>query len=240
MDSLVTHPIFGYRISYRRILEVQARLLARVLLANCQPIRASAPARVGVFKKPAPCEAFIWYAMTSATRNGCARTYKEMLGFGDPLQYSVFRCELAPPRNNSSRGPLGDPQLGSRSSDAARPGALRRTGRRLCGILGPAPGPTPRSGGRYRVSLVFERSGGVKNPRTSRSSKFQSEHPLRKGTSCHVLVSPHWTTTARKRYPKPSCRKNLQGEHLPRLKRRGPIEAEHTRTHRPQLAGLPR
>jgi CRISPR-associated protein Cas2 len=24
------------------------------------------------------------------------RTYKKMLGFGDPLQYSVFRCELAP------------------------------------------------------------------------------------------------------------------------------------------------
>lgn len=32
MDSLVTHPVFKYRISYRRILEVQARLLGRVLL----------------------------------------------------------------------------------------------------------------------------------------------------------------------------------------------------------------
>lgn len=31
MDQLVTHPIFGYRISYRRVLEVQARLLARYL-----------------------------------------------------------------------------------------------------------------------------------------------------------------------------------------------------------------
>jgi len=31
MDSLVTHPIFGYRINYRRVLEIQARLLARVL-----------------------------------------------------------------------------------------------------------------------------------------------------------------------------------------------------------------
>ena len=29
MDQLVTHPIFGYRISYRRVLEVQTRLLAR-------------------------------------------------------------------------------------------------------------------------------------------------------------------------------------------------------------------
>lgn len=31
LDSLATHPIFGYRISYRRILEVQARLLARAV-----------------------------------------------------------------------------------------------------------------------------------------------------------------------------------------------------------------
>jgi len=31
MDDLVTHPVFNYRISYRRILEVQARLLARTL-----------------------------------------------------------------------------------------------------------------------------------------------------------------------------------------------------------------
>lgn len=31
MDTLVTHPIFGYRVNYRRILEIQTRLLARVL-----------------------------------------------------------------------------------------------------------------------------------------------------------------------------------------------------------------
>jgi CRISPR-associated protein Cas1 len=31
MDSLVTHPVFGYRISYRRTLYVHARLLGRVL-----------------------------------------------------------------------------------------------------------------------------------------------------------------------------------------------------------------
>lgn len=36
MDRLVTHPIFGYRISYRRILEVQARLLSRVLLGEIE------------------------------------------------------------------------------------------------------------------------------------------------------------------------------------------------------------
>jgi CRISPR-associated protein Cas1 len=31
MDELVSHPVFGYRISYRRVLEVQVRLLARYL-----------------------------------------------------------------------------------------------------------------------------------------------------------------------------------------------------------------
>ncbi|MGH9396297.1 MAG: CRISPR-associated endonuclease Cas4g/Cas1g [Terriglobia bacterium] len=31
MDSMVTHPLFEYRVSYRRLLEIQARLLARVL-----------------------------------------------------------------------------------------------------------------------------------------------------------------------------------------------------------------
>lgn len=36
MDQLVTHPVFGYRISYRRVLEVQARLLARVLLGEVE------------------------------------------------------------------------------------------------------------------------------------------------------------------------------------------------------------
>jgi CRISPR-associated protein Cas1 len=34
MESLVTHPVFGYQVSYRRVLEVQARLLGRVLLGE--------------------------------------------------------------------------------------------------------------------------------------------------------------------------------------------------------------
>jgi CRISPR-associated protein Cas1 len=29
MDTLIRHPIFGYTVSYRRTLEVQARLLSR-------------------------------------------------------------------------------------------------------------------------------------------------------------------------------------------------------------------
>jgi CRISPR-associated protein Cas1 len=31
MDALVTHPIFGYRVSYRRMLELYVRMLAKVL-----------------------------------------------------------------------------------------------------------------------------------------------------------------------------------------------------------------
>lgn len=34
MDQLVTHPVFGYKISWRRVLEVQARLLGRFLLGE--------------------------------------------------------------------------------------------------------------------------------------------------------------------------------------------------------------
>ncbi|MGE0790191.1 MAG: CRISPR-associated endonuclease Cas1 [Sandaracinaceae bacterium] len=36
IDQLVTHPVFGYRISYRRLLEVQARLLGRMLMGEIE------------------------------------------------------------------------------------------------------------------------------------------------------------------------------------------------------------
>lgn len=34
MDQLVTHPVFDYKLSYRRVLEIQARLLSRTLLGE--------------------------------------------------------------------------------------------------------------------------------------------------------------------------------------------------------------
>ena len=34
MTTEITHPIFGYKLSYRRLLEVQSRLLARTLLGE--------------------------------------------------------------------------------------------------------------------------------------------------------------------------------------------------------------
>jgi CRISPR-associated protein Cas1 len=36
MDTLVTHPLFGYRVNYRRVLEIQTRLLARVLTGEAR------------------------------------------------------------------------------------------------------------------------------------------------------------------------------------------------------------
>lgn len=36
MDQLVTHPIFRYRVSYRRVLEIQVRLLARMLTGEIE------------------------------------------------------------------------------------------------------------------------------------------------------------------------------------------------------------
>lgn len=34
MSQEITHPVFGYRVSYRRVLELQARLLGRYLLGE--------------------------------------------------------------------------------------------------------------------------------------------------------------------------------------------------------------
>jgi CRISP-associated protein Cas1 len=36
MDTLVTHPLFGYRVNYRRVHEIQTRLLARLLSGEVQ------------------------------------------------------------------------------------------------------------------------------------------------------------------------------------------------------------
>ncbi len=36
MDTLIRHPIFGYQVSYRRVLEIQARLLARVIAGELE------------------------------------------------------------------------------------------------------------------------------------------------------------------------------------------------------------
>ena len=41
MDTLVTHPLFGYRLNYRRMLEIQTRLLARVVTGEIDCIRCS-------------------------------------------------------------------------------------------------------------------------------------------------------------------------------------------------------
>lgn len=39
MDTLVQHPVFGYQASYRRVLEIQARLLARTIAGELKEYR---------------------------------------------------------------------------------------------------------------------------------------------------------------------------------------------------------
>ncbi len=39
MDTLIRHPIFGYQVSYRRVIEVQARLLARAIAGEIPAYR---------------------------------------------------------------------------------------------------------------------------------------------------------------------------------------------------------
>jgi CRISPR/Cas system-associated endonuclease Cas1 len=39
----IMHPVFGYRLSYRRVLEVQARLLGRHLLDEIPELPAVEP-----------------------------------------------------------------------------------------------------------------------------------------------------------------------------------------------------
>lgn len=39
MDTLVRHPVFGYQVSYRRVLEIQARLLARTIAGELPTYR---------------------------------------------------------------------------------------------------------------------------------------------------------------------------------------------------------
>jgi CRISPR-associated protein Cas1 len=39
MDDLVRHPLFGYQVSYRRVIEIQARLLARVISGDLPEYR---------------------------------------------------------------------------------------------------------------------------------------------------------------------------------------------------------
>jgi len=39
MDTLISHPIFGYKINYRRVLEIEARLLSRFLLGELSMVQ---------------------------------------------------------------------------------------------------------------------------------------------------------------------------------------------------------
>jgi len=43
LDQTITHPVFGYKVSYRKVLEVQGRLLARHILGEIPDFPAILP-----------------------------------------------------------------------------------------------------------------------------------------------------------------------------------------------------
>jgi len=43
LEQVITHPVFGYQVSYRKLLEVQARLLARYVTGETREFPAILP-----------------------------------------------------------------------------------------------------------------------------------------------------------------------------------------------------
>ena len=77
------------------------------------------------------------------------KTYKKMCGFGVPVQYSVFRCELSPTeRQRMKEALMGYFELGQGSRDVDRSWPGGRPGRRVHRVLGrPACGTAATCGG---------------------------------------------------------------------------------------------
>ena len=91
LDQLATHPVFDYRCSWRSLIRLQARLLARWLRGDVPTLPGDHGA-VGatMARRPLPCQ-----PTTFPTTNAATRVFKTLHGFGDHAQYSVFFCELS-------------------------------------------------------------------------------------------------------------------------------------------------
>ena len=133
MDTLVTHPLFGYRISYRRVLEVQARLLGRVLWARLPSIRTSAPARSAAMRNVY----LVCYDVADDKR--LRKTYKKMCGFRRPAAiFGVSLRIVADGEATHEGSPVGDSELGPGPRDVDRSWSGGRPGRRVHRVLGRA------------------------------------------------------------------------------------------------------
>ncbi len=87
MATEIQHPVFRYRVTYRRAIELQARILARVFTgeyASYRPFMTAEP-------RATPLPRVLRHPRLEAS----PRDTQVMVGHGDPLQYSVFLCDLS-------------------------------------------------------------------------------------------------------------------------------------------------
>jgi CRISPR-associated endonuclease Cas2 len=100
VDTLVTHPVFAYRVSYRQVFEIQSRLLSRYLGGEFDTFP------VFLTRWKVRSAYIVCYDISDEKR--VKQMFKTMRRFGDHLQFSVFRCELNPMERVKMIGDLRD------------------------------------------------------------------------------------------------------------------------------------
>ncbi len=91
MEVEITHPIFGYAVSYRRIFEIQAQTSLQSALWRDKGV--SCVQQEVMYLSGRNCYV-VSYDIMDPKR--LQRVHKTMKGFGEPIHYSVFRCDLRP------------------------------------------------------------------------------------------------------------------------------------------------
>ena len=89
LEQETTHPLFGYRVSMRRLIEVQARLFARHFAGRDCPLSALSAPVANMAN-----ERLYIVAYDIADPKRWRRVFKVMKGYGHWLQLSVFQCRL--------------------------------------------------------------------------------------------------------------------------------------------------
>jgi len=111
IDTLVTHPLFAYRVNYRRVLEIQARLLARVVTGELSAYAGFA--RVVSCRGPRPRPAASERTparrnpvLTDPAQSALQRRRDELLPTRGPAQAAIEAGErhLAPVAHERQRG----------------------------------------------------------------------------------------------------------------------------------------
>ncbi len=111
IDTLVTHPLFAYRVNYRRVLEIQALLLARVVTGELSAYAGFA--RVVSCRGPRPRPAASERTparrnpvLTDPAQSALQRRRDELLPTRGPAQAAIEAGErhLAPVAHERQRG----------------------------------------------------------------------------------------------------------------------------------------